>query len=150
MHDVIVAGLGGMGSAAAYQLAGRGSACSGWRGSPRPTTEAPATAARASSARPTSRTRPTSRCCCAPTSSGSNWNGRQGSSLMTLTGGLMIGRQDSEPFSGSMRSAEEYGLPYEILDAAEIRRRFPAYDPGPETPSLSTRRRPASSGPKRP
>jgi sarcosine oxidase len=55
---------------------------------------------------------------------------------MTLTGGLMIGREDGELVSGSVRSAEEHGLPYEMLDAAEIRRSFPAYAPGPETVAL--------------
>ena len=49
------------------------SACSGSSGTPRPTTGARATAARASPGSPTSRTRPTSRCCCGPTSCGSSW-----------------------------------------------------------------------------
>ena len=49
------------------------SACSGSSGTPRPTTRAPATAAPASPGSPTSRTRPTSRCCCGPTSCGSSW-----------------------------------------------------------------------------
>jgi sarcosine oxidase len=55
---------------------------------------------------------------------------------MTLTGGLMIGREDGELVSGSVKSADEHDLPYEMLDAAEIRRRFPAYAPGPETVAL--------------
>jgi sarcosine oxidase len=56
--------------------------------------------------------------------------------LMTLTGGLMIGRRESELVSGSVRSAEEHGLPYELLDAGEIRARFPALSPDPETVAL--------------
>ncbi|MFL6059224.1 MAG: N-methyl-L-tryptophan oxidase [Rubrobacteraceae bacterium] len=59
-----------------------------------------------------------------------------GQRLMTLTGGLMIGREDGELVSGSVRSAEEHGLPYEMLDAAEIRRSFPAYAPAPGTVAL--------------
>jgi sarcosine oxidase len=59
-----------------------------------------------------------------------------GQELMTLTGGLMIGREDGELVSGSVKSADEHDLPYEMLDAAELRRRFPAYAPGPETVAL--------------
>jgi sarcosine oxidase len=56
--------------------------------------------------------------------------------LMTLTGGLMIGRRESELVSGSVRSAEEHGLPYELLDADEIRERFPPFSPDPGTVAL--------------
>jgi sarcosine oxidase len=48
-----------------------------------------------------------------------------GRDVITLTGGLMIGRPESRTVAGSRRSAEEWGLPHEMLDAAEIRRRFP-------------------------
>ena len=70
-YDVIVVGLGGMGSAAAYHLAARGQRVLGLeRLTPAPTTRARATAARGSPGSPTSRTRRTCRCCCAPTSCG--------------------------------------------------------------------------------
>jgi sarcosine oxidase len=59
-----------------------------------------------------------------------------GQELMTLTGGLMIGREDGELVSGSVQSAEAHGLPYELLDAGEIQQRFPACAPGPETVAL--------------
>ncbi len=59
-----------------------------------------------------------------------------GKELMTLTGGLMIGDPESDLVSGSVRSAEEHGLPYEMLDAADLHRRFPAFDPDPETVAL--------------
>jgi len=59
---------------------------------------------------------------------------------MTLTGGLMIGRREGELVSGSVESAEEHDLPYELLNAKEIRYRFPAFDPGPETVALYERR----------
>ena len=49
-----------------------GSGCSASSGSGRRTTAGRATADRASSASPTSRTRPTCRCCCAPTSCGTS------------------------------------------------------------------------------
>jgi sarcosine oxidase len=50
-------------------------------------------------------------------------------SLLTMTGGLMIGRPHSDVVSGSRRSAEAHGLPHEMLDTAEIRRRFPPLTP---------------------
>lgn len=59
-----------------------------------------------------------------------------GKELMTLTGGLMVGAPDGGLVSGSVRSAEEHGLPYEMLDAADLHRRFPAFDPDPETVAL--------------
>jgi sarcosine oxidase len=59
-----------------------------------------------------------------------------GQELMTLTGGLLVGREDGDLVSGSIQSAEAHDLPYELLDAREIRRRFPAYAPDPETVAL--------------
>lgn len=54
-----------------------------------------------------------------------------GRSLLMITGGLMIGGPDSEVVSGSLRSAQAHGLAHEMLDAAEIRRRFPPFTPQP-------------------
>jgi len=50
-----------------------------------------------------------------------------GRKLLTLCGGLMLGRPGSEVVSGSIRSAREHSLPHEILDAPEIRRRYPQF-----------------------
>jgi sarcosine oxidase len=55
---------------------------------------------------------------------------RTGRHLLLMTSGLMIGAPDSEVVSGSLRSAREHGLPHEVLDAADIRRRFPPLTPG--------------------
>src|SRR5689334_3347588 len=52
-----------------------------------------------------------------------------GRDLMDLCGGLMLGAPDSLTVAGSRRSSEQWGLPHEILDAAEIRRRFPNLRP---------------------
>jgi sarcosine oxidase len=52
-----------------------------------------------------------------------------GEQLLTLTGGLMIGRPDSALVSGARASADQHKLPYEILDAAEVHRRYPALHP---------------------
>jgi sarcosine oxidase len=48
-----------------------------------------------------------------------------GEPLLTLTGGLMIGAPESKAVSGAVESARTHGLPYELLGAAEARRRFP-------------------------
>jgi sarcosine oxidase len=49
------------------------------------------------------------------------------SSLMTITGGIMIGPPDGVVVRGTFRSAEEHGLPHELLTPAEVRERFPAF-----------------------
>ncbi|HEX6750718.1 MAG TPA: N-methyl-L-tryptophan oxidase [Longimicrobium sp.] len=47
--------------------------------------------------------------------------------LMTLHGGLMIGPRDGMLVEGTLRSAEEHGLPYELLSPREVAARFPAF-----------------------
>ena len=49
--------------------------------------------------------------------------------LLLETGGLMIGRPDSQLVSGARASAEQYGLEHEILGCSDISRRFPAFRP---------------------
>ena len=128
-YDLIVLGLGGMGSAAAAHLAGRGQRVLGLE-----------------------RHRPAH-------DRGSSHGGSRiirqayfenaayvpllrrsyelfeqlevdsGRDLMTLTGGLYLGRPDSETVTGSLRAAQEWNLPHELLEAPEIRRRFPTFTP---------------------
>lgn len=50
-----------------------------------------------------------------------------GRALLRQTGGLMLGDERGALVAGARRSATEHGLPFELLDAAEIRRRFPAF-----------------------
>jgi len=59
-----------------------------------------------------------------------------GPELLTITGGLMIGRPESEVVAGSLRSARQHGLPHESLDAGQIRRRFPQFTPDNGTVAL--------------
>jgi len=47
--------------------------------------------------------------------------------LLKTTGGLMIGPEGGEVVEGTLRSAREHGLPYEVLDARQIHDRFPAF-----------------------
>jgi sarcosine oxidase len=63
-----------------------------------------------------------------------------GETFVEVTGGLYGGPADGEVFRGSVASAELQGIAHEVLDAAEIRRRWPVftladgmgglYDPG--------------------
>lgn len=52
-----------------------------------------------------------------------------GESVLTPTGGLMLGRPDSMAFGGALATAQAQGLPHQVLDAGEVRRRFPAFTP---------------------
>ncbi len=45
--------------------------------------------------------------------------------LMTLTGGIYLGPPGSTTFAGSLRAALEWDLPHEVLAAPAIRSRFP-------------------------
>ena len=135
-YDTIVAGLGGMGSAAAYHLAGRGRRVLGL--------ERHAPAHDKGSSHGQSRIirqayfedqayvplvlrayelweqleRETDR------------------ELMSLVGGLMVGPRDGALVSGSVASADAHGLPYEILEAPELKRRYPIFEPDPNVVAL--------------
>lgn len=52
-----------------------------------------------------------------------------GAELFVQTGGLMIGAPDSALVRGAKLSADTHGLPHEMLNAVELRRRFPALRP---------------------
>ena len=139
-HDVIVIGLGGMGSAAAYRLAQRGLRVLGLdrhppvpdqgssHGSSRITRQAyfedPAYVPlllRAAELWP-------------------QIEADSGRTVVLWTGGLMVGGPDSRTVAGSVRSAREWDLPHELLDAAEIRRRFPTMTPADDEIALFERR----------
>src|SRR5437762_3770231 len=50
-----------------------------------------------------------------------------GRSLMKITGGLMIGPPDGVVVSGTLRSAREHKLPHEVLSPSQVHDRFPAF-----------------------
>ena len=52
--------------------------------------------------------------------------------LFKQTGGLMIGRPDTDLVRGALESARIHHLAHEVLDAAAIRRRFPVFEPDDE------------------
>ena len=128
-YDVIVAGLGAMGSAAAYHLARRGRRVLGLDRFTPPH-------ARGSSHGQTRIIReayfehpsyvPLVR------RAYELWDelgAECATSLWRRTGGLMIGAPDGEVVRGAQRSGEEHRLPYERLSASQIRQRFPALRP---------------------
>jgi sarcosine oxidase len=49
--------------------------------------------------------------------------------LLRLTGGLYVGAANSPLVAGSLRSARDHGLGHEVLDSGAIRRRFPGLRP---------------------
>ncbi|MEV6527049.1 N-methyl-L-tryptophan oxidase [Longispora sp. NPDC051575] len=50
-----------------------------------------------------------------------------GTTLLDRTGGLMLGREDSPAITGSIASAEEHGLKYNVLNARELHRLYPQH-----------------------
>jgi sarcosine oxidase len=67
------------------------------------------------------------------------WTGLErevGERLFVRTGGLMIGPERGTLVTGARASAEQHGLPHELLTSAEVRRRFPALAPAPEAVAL--------------
>ncbi|MCZ2839978.1 N-methyl-L-tryptophan oxidase [Modestobacter sp. VKM Ac-2985] len=135
-HDVIVLGLGGMGSAAAAQLAARGQRVLGLErfgpahdqgsshGGSRITRQAyfedPAYVPLLLRAYEL-------------------WDelcADSGSDVLVRTGGVFLGRPDSRTVAGSLRAAQEWGLAHELLDAAEVRSRFPMLSPAEDEVGL--------------
>ena len=125
--DVIVLGVGGMGSAAAFELARRGRRVLGLEqfalGHDRGSSHGHTRIIRKAYyehpdyvplvLRAFDRWRDLERRC--------------GRTLLTECPCLSIGRPDGELVAGVRRSAEQHGLPVEQLDPAALRRRFPAF-----------------------
>jgi sarcosine oxidase len=59
-----------------------------------------------------------------------------GERLVEVTGGLYAGPAESDVFRGSVASARDQGLIHDVLDAAEIRRRWPIFTVGDEMGGL--------------
>lgn len=56
--------------------------------------------------------------------------------LLTRSGGLFLGAPDSRVLAGSLATAQQWGLPHELLDAGEVHRRFPALTPPEDVVAL--------------
>ena len=50
--------------------------------------------------------------------------------LLNLHGGLMIGHEGGMLVTGTLRSAREHNLPHRLLSPAEVKRAYPAFDIG--------------------
>lgn len=59
-----------------------------------------------------------------------------GVSILTPTGGIYGGPAGSSVLEGSIRSAREHGLPHEVIDGDEVRRRWPVFTPPDGTRAL--------------
>jgi sarcosine oxidase len=128
-YDAIVIGLGAMGSAAAYHLARRGGRVLGLDAHPRGHArgsshgrsriireayfEAPAYVPLVQRAYALWR----------------ELEAESGRPLLTITGGLNIGRPESDFVGGALASARRHGLPYEELTAPEVTARFLGFRP---------------------
>jgi len=128
-HDVIIVGLGAMGSATAYHLARRGRRVLGLdRFSP------PHTMGSSHGQTRIIREAYFEHPCYVPIVQRAYtlWDELSRAAntpLFLRTGGLMIGAPDSIVFTGAKHSADTHRLPHEILSAADVRRRFPALRP---------------------
>jgi len=134
-YDVIVLGLGGMGSAAAAHLAARGSRVLGIERFT-PAHDRGASHGESRIIRQAYFEDPAY----VPLllRSYELWDEleRENSGILTVTGGLMLGHPAAAAVAGSMASARRWDLPHELLDAGQVRRRFPALAPDEETVAL--------------
>ena len=128
-HDVIVVGLGSMGSAAAHQLAARGFSVLGlerfWPAHDQGSAHGDTRIVRQSYFEDPGYV-PLLRRAYAGWRELEEASGR---SLLTLCGGLYVGDPQSKIVVGARLSAEAHRLPHEVLDADQIRERFPAMSP---------------------
>jgi len=56
-----------------------------------------------------------------------------GEKLLTVTGGLFMGRPECETVAGALQSVREHNLQHQFLEAEEIRKRWPAFTPPEDT-----------------
>lgn len=56
--------------------------------------------------------------------------------LLTRTGALFLGAEGDRVLGGTLATARHWDLPYELLDAADVHRRFPAFTPPAGTVGL--------------
>ena len=128
-YDVIVVGLGAMGSAAVYHLARRGKRVLGLDRF-RPPHDLGSSHGRTRIIREAYFEHtlyvPLVRRAYELWAELEKASGRQ---LLLQTGGLMIGPPGGVLVTGAKRSAEDHKLAHEVLSAAELRKRFPAFAP---------------------
>ena len=129
-YDVILAGLGAMGSATAFHLAGRKGLRVLALDRYRPPHILGSTHGGSRIIRETSFEHP--RYVPLVRRAYECWRRMEaatGRPLLTITGAVFIGARDGVFVARSKESADTHGVRYEILSPAEIRRRFPAFRP---------------------
>ena len=135
-HDVIVVGLGGMGSAAAYHLATRGHKVLGLeRHTPahdKGSSHGGSRIVRQSYFEDPAYVPLLLRAYELWDQLGHD----SGTDVVTYTGGLFLGREDALTFAGSLRASQQWDLPHEVLSAADVRRRFPTFTPAADELAL--------------
>lgn len=126
-HDVIVVGLGAMGSAALYHLARRNIRAIGIErfepGHERGSSHGRTRIIRHGYFEHPSYVPLVRR-------AAAMWRDLEAASgrpLMTVTGIAEIGRPDSELVTGTLRASREHGLPHDVVTAHELMRRYPAF-----------------------
>lgn len=131
-HDVIVAGLGAHGSAAAYHLAKRGQKVLGFdrfaRGHTLASFGGLSRIIRLSYYEHASYVPLLRR-------AWDLWRELErdsGEALLTQTGGLYMGAPDGELVSGALSSARTHGLAHTVMDSVELRRRYPVFNIHPD------------------
>jgi len=132
MYDVLVVGLGAMGSAALYHLASRGARVIGVDALDPPHSLG-STHGRSRIIREAYFEHPSY----VPLvrRAYENWAALErasGETLFRRTGGLMAGPPDSALVRGTLQSVSTHGIDVDTLSAAEIERRFPAFRPTAE------------------
>lgn len=126
-YDVIVAGIGAMGSAAAYQLARRGRRVLGLE-----RFDIPHAMGSSHGVNRIIRLAYFEHPLYVPLLRRAYelWRETEaafGEQLLHITGGLDAGPADGRVVAGSLAACREHDLPHELMDARETRRRFPAY-----------------------
>ncbi len=128
-HDVIVVGLGGTGSAAAYQLAARGVKVLGLERFD-PVHDRGASHGGSRLLRQTCFEHPAAVPLLLRARELWDQLDRDASGdLVFRTGGLWLGRPNSPMIEESLRAAREWGISHEVLTATDVRRRFPTFAP---------------------
>ncbi|MBD0338302.1 MAG: N-methyl-L-tryptophan oxidase [Thermoleophilia bacterium] len=126
-YDAIVAGVGGMGSAAVYHLARRGKRVLGLE-----RFEVPNELGSSHGLTRIIRLAYYEHVAYVPLLRRAYelWGSLEaeaGERLLHVTGSIDAGPPDRLVFAGSLRSCEQHGLPHEVLEPGEVARRFPAY-----------------------
>ena len=127
MHDVIVIGLGGMGSAAARTLAARGVSVLGLERHT-PAHDLGSSHGGSRIIRQSYFEDPAY----VPLllRSYALWEQLardSGEDVYTITGGIFAGRPEAATVAGSILASQTWDLPHEVLDAAEVNKRFPTF-----------------------